>query len=375
MNRRVDHLSLSFFALAVAVATGCSSDPTTNGDMGATTTTASTLIAAEDCLAGSVDGKVGICHATGSTTNRYVHIRVSTQGCINGHAQHPGDFVSDDPSCNPCVPSTCAAEGKDCGTIPDGCGGSLDCGTCAAPQTCAGAGSSNVCGLPCPGTGGPTMVRLPEGYCIDSTEVTRAQYQAWLDTSPSAAGQISGCTWKMSFVPSPICMSLFCQSGCDDHPQVCVTWCDAYAYCQGVGKRLCGKIGGGSTGFDDYANASLSQWYNACASGGANKTYPYGNTYQGNYCNGQDDGLEPMTTTPVGSMTTCQSSVSGYQGVYDLSGNVGEWEDSCNGADQWAGCRVRGGTPGADAVHLSCAYGIDAPRRSGGGFGIRCCAP
>jgi sulfatase modifying factor 1 len=45
------------------------------------------------------------------------------------------------------------------------------------------------------------MVRLPEGYCIDGTEVTRAQYQEWLNTSPSTAGQISDCAWNTTFIP------------------------------------------------------------------------------------------------------------------------------------------------------------------------------
>src|SRR5262249_42203613 len=47
-----------------------------------------------------------------------------------------------------CTPTTCAAQGKNCGSISDGCGGTLTCGTCTAPQTCGGGGVSNVCGAP-----------------------------------------------------------------------------------------------------------------------------------------------------------------------------------------------------------------------------------
>jgi hypothetical protein len=47
------------------------------------------------------------------------------------------------------VPTTCAAQGKNCGSIPDGCGGTLSCGTCASPQTCGGGGVANVCGSNC----------------------------------------------------------------------------------------------------------------------------------------------------------------------------------------------------------------------------------
>jgi len=47
-----------------------------------------------------------------------------------------------------CTPTTCAAAGAGCGTIPDGnCAGfTLDCGTCPAPATCGGGGTPNVCG-------------------------------------------------------------------------------------------------------------------------------------------------------------------------------------------------------------------------------------
>jgi hypothetical protein len=41
-----------------------------------------------------------------------------------------------------CTPTTCAARGFTCGTMSNGCGGTIDCGTCTTPQTCA----SNVCG-------------------------------------------------------------------------------------------------------------------------------------------------------------------------------------------------------------------------------------
>jgi hypothetical protein len=42
--------------------------------------------------------------------------------------------------------TTCAAQNKNCGTISDGCGGTLTCGTCTSPQTCGGGGTANVCG-------------------------------------------------------------------------------------------------------------------------------------------------------------------------------------------------------------------------------------
>jgi hypothetical protein len=46
-----------------------------------------------------------------------------------------------------CLPLTCDKAGANCGPIGDGCGGTLDCGTCPTGQTCGGAGTPSVCGV------------------------------------------------------------------------------------------------------------------------------------------------------------------------------------------------------------------------------------
>jgi len=169
-----------------------------------------------------------------------------------------------------------------------------------------------------------------------------------------------------------------CQgAGCGNHPQACVDWCDAYAYCAAVGKRLCGRIGGGPNGFADYADATKSQWYNACTSGGAN-SYPYGDAYMGSSCNAVDLGIG--ATVEVGSLATCQSSVPGYTGVYDLSGNVAEWEDSCiSSTGPGDDCQTRGGAFGSPGGAVDCAQvpNLDphGTRRNSayGVIGFRCC--
>ncbi|MFW5739264.1 MAG: hypothetical protein ACOC1F_02740, partial [Myxococcota bacterium] len=44
-----------------------------------------------------------------------------------------------------CAPKSCVQLGAECGQVPDGCGGAVDCGTCAAGQHCGG-GGPNRCG-------------------------------------------------------------------------------------------------------------------------------------------------------------------------------------------------------------------------------------
>jgi hypothetical protein len=54
-----------------------------------------------------------------------------------------------DPTCTgrPCMPSTCLALGKNCGPVPDGCGGTLQCGACSPPNQCGGHAGGGVPGV------------------------------------------------------------------------------------------------------------------------------------------------------------------------------------------------------------------------------------
>lgn len=50
----------------------------------------------------------------------------------------------------PCVPTTCEAEGAECGPITDGCGGTIECGMCRPDLVCGAMGMPNRCGVgPC----------------------------------------------------------------------------------------------------------------------------------------------------------------------------------------------------------------------------------
>ncbi|MBN1612342.1 MAG: SUMF1/EgtB/PvdO family nonheme iron enzyme [Polyangiaceae bacterium] len=230
-------------------------------------------------------------------------------------------------------------------------------------------------GCPCPGTGGSAMIRLPEVYCIDSTEVTREQYQEWLATHPDpSSGQNDECTWNDSYEPT-------CEWPPGDkaeHPVVCVDWCDAYAYCIGVGKRLCGSIDGGASDFNDRYNVADRQWSIACSSSHRYE-WPYGDSFQASSCNVFDHGM--ADTVPVASLPACQSPLSAYAGVFDMSGNVKEWEEACNGETGSSDhCLARGGSfaddVGNDYFLLDCSNSDIFDRNTAtNDLGFRCCSP
>jgi formylglycine-generating enzyme len=232
------------------------------------------------------------------------------------------------------------------------------------------------------------LTRLPLGFQIDQTEVTRDQYAAWLATRPSVSEQAGSCQTNESFAPDARCLQQYdgflCAdgtAGCGDHPQTCVDWCDAKAYCEASGKRLCGAVGGGELPFTDPAATGdlqptsapvKGEWELACSAGGTTR-FPYGDEAKAEACNTVRAGHD--ATTAVGAMAACRSSVEGYRDLVDLSGNVWEWENACAGEGDDAFCQVRGGSFVSDEKLDSCA----APHRYARDFkafyvGIRCCA-
>jgi hypothetical protein len=250
---------------------------------------------------------------------------------------------------------------------------------CTAPRTCNGGVCSGCSGaLP-----GPSMVDVGT-FCIDSTEVTQAQYQAFLSASVGFAGQPAICAGNTSW--QPLTTSMECSATTWDPvnhatwPAGCVTWCAAYAYCKWAGKRLCGKIGGGSLVQADYNNASKSQWYFVCTDGGQAIARPF-SPWSTNTCQA------PRTTFGDVPTQSCSGSVAPWSNIFDLIGNAWEWEDLCfsNGGTY---CALRGGgyntgpnVPPSDpavADYYQCAgaggLGPDAFPVLAVGGGIRCCA-
>lgn len=315
-------------------------------------------------------------------------------GCAPGSpCAGPRDCVSGVCESAVCLPANCT-DGVRNGTETD-----LDCGgmcssKCPAGQRCnANADcSTSLCNTTthlctCP----PLMVIAPVSgggsYCIDAYEVTKLEYDVFLGANPVLPSLPPACAGN-NYRPS------------SDWPYTegrvpvnYVDWCDAYAYCAYSGKHLCGRIGGGSNPPDAWADELQSEWFNACTGQGVNE-YPYGHSYS-DICVGGDPAepfyirvLPPMP--PFFPAATCEGGVSD---LFNMSGNVAEWEDSCEpvvvrpGEPPVESCRIRGGsrasaiptpTDGNAGNDRELQCDVDAPLKprrdnTDPNVGFRCC--
>jgi formylglycine-generating enzyme required for sulfatase activity len=239
-----------------------------------------------------------------------------------------------------------------------------------APAICTG-----TCGTPGCGTC-PFMPQADLGaFLVDTTEVTQAHYAAFLAAAVAPATQPQDtCAWNASFEPQAACAAgVFDPASKPELPVSCVDWCDARAYCAWARKRPC-RVDG-ATPFADFDKANLSQWHSACT-GNAKTVYPYGSTYDPGACNGGEyqDGSVGAALA-VKSASGCRGKDAPYNGVYDLGGNVAEWEDSCQQATgENDVCRARGGSYFSDSAQLRCDGNFSTNRGAASPtIGIRCC--
>ena len=181
------------------------------------------------------------------------------------------------------------------------------------------------------------------GFAIDRTEVSIAQFVryaqttgAWTAAEKSGGGstyeggwmQRKGWTWRTPFgLPAN-----------DKEPAVHITYEEAKAFCEWVGKRLPTDA--------EWMDAAYTERRPQPPAGFANGTtypYPTGSNPQGANCLGDCGGA----TTPAGyahSGITSRgrghaltgSTRAGVNGLLDMGGNVWEWTD--------------GGTPGSGAT-------------------------
>jgi formylglycine-generating enzyme required for sulfatase activity len=180
------------------------------------------------------------------------------------------------------------------------------------------------------------------------------------------SGQPAECAWNATYAPQIDGGAIVDGSA----PVGFVDWCDAFAYCAFKGKRLCGKVGGGPAAIDAFADAGQDEWFAACShADDGQHLYPYGNTFDASTCNVGGGGR-----APVGSLPDC---VGGYPGLFDMSGNVQEWSNSCQdgGPDAAAdSCRLRGGTFQSAATATCPRDAKDLRSTTLERIGFRCCS-
>jgi formylglycine-generating enzyme required for sulfatase activity len=221
------------------------------------------------------------------------------------------------------------------------------------------------------------MVRVhtpTTSFCIDTTEVTNGGYEQFLAAVDGGAwpAMPKECSQKSNFSPREDIDGGLKELGNDAYPVVWVDWCDALAFCLWAGKRLCGAVGGGPATYPDVAG----EWGVACSNNGAFK-YPYGDTFKAGVCG--DGTIVPREIHTVRSFPGCTGAADPR--IFDLSGNVDEWENACEAQSGLTDyCTLRGGSVGDDGrepLYFACAAGYVPPLGRGYGksdVGFRCCA-
>jgi formylglycine-generating enzyme required for sulfatase activity len=256
----------------------------------------------------------------------------------------------------PFVAAQDAAPQLDAFVIPREDDGSLDAGVDApapaprCPQT----------------TRGPMLVQVADaGFCIDATEVTNEQYDAFLAFTDGGAvdggvpegglpGQCNGLT-TFGRAAGPALDAAVTKT----HPVTRVSWCAAAAFCAWSGKRLCANA--------THA-ADAGEWYEACTDLGAHD-YAYGPTFVSGNCNEENlvGALEA-----VGSRPTCEG---GVPGLVDMNGNAAEWIGDCSDAGDASACVAQGSDYTTPSTAAKCAVrGVISAGGADAGVGFRCCA-
>jgi hypothetical protein len=231
-------------------------------------------------------------------------------------------------------------------------------GTGATAGAAGLAGAAGSCGVEC--LPGPVMVE-GAGFYIDSTEITVRQYREFvMAKGDDVSGQPPGCEWNTTYAAGIVSPYL-------DQPVTYVDWCDAHAYCEWAGKRLCGAIDGGVLAMADLHAVARNQWYLACASAQGLEE-PYGSFHIDARCN--DGTAEVYDLVDVATYPGCMGS---FEGLYDMVGNVLEWVDSCNGTTGAADlCAAMGGSYVVQSYCTSSSEDIERNTQAPA-LGFRCC--
>lgn len=233
---------------------------------------------------------------------------------------------------------------------------------------------------------GAEMVLVPKpggAFCIDKTEATRQHYAEFLRSAGEKPTDTrADCKDDTTHRP------FFGPKSCTDNSTpldpkyptlavACVDWCDARAFCEWAGKRLCEVAPAGTTK-DDVGKAG--EWNLACSVGGK-RAYPYGDAYERGRCRDKSAGLpaDGMSTLAPGTAPSCAADVSPYDQLQDLSGGLYEWAAGCHKSENGTAidCPAIGGSfaDGEYPERLACWTPLEFQILQPDSLvGIRCCA-
>jgi photosystem II stability/assembly factor-like uncharacterized protein len=163
------------------------------------------LISCGLCGSGQIcDDNLSRCVATSSNAGCHVQCQNVLDACMSGDGTLKSSCSTTFHNCMAacdCKPKSCADLGASCGDVADGCGHTISCGGCSAPQSC-GAITPNVCGC-VPRTCGSSCGNIPDGCggtlsCTPCHPKNPACVQACTDgndncTGRTCAAQLKAC--------------------------------------------------------------------------------------------------------------------------------------------------------------------------------------
>jgi len=177
-------LSLAFPLIGAAnmMIAGCSTEATTEESVGHS----ESALTAAQCSTFDINGKVQICHKTGSTNKPYTILRLSEQGCINGHVAHGGDYVTSTDPNSPLYDPTCSGGG--CLPVSAPCDATLPCcdGSSCVNGTCQGTPPD-----PCDGV---TCIAIDQCHTVGTCDSVSGACSSPAAADGSACDDGSGCT-------------------------------------------------------------------------------------------------------------------------------------------------------------------------------------
>jgi hypothetical protein len=137
------------------------------------------------------------------------------------------------------MPQSCDAQNKNCGTISDLCGHTIDCGQCQGTQSCGGGGTPNVCGGCTPTTScaaqHKTCGSVDTGCGTEDCGSCPLPQTCGGGNNPNACG----CTPATSCPADAECGTIddgcggtiVCGGGCDDHVDCTTDTCNSSHKC------------------------------------------------------------------------------------------------------------------------------------------------